>query len=818
MKRILATLAAISFLLTGSGASWAYEVPRENSNINYFYVFGPQGNPLMGAEGDTFELYVDVPASSSEDVTIQVYDPDTSGKRDWRDNPEANPWNTTTEFSVTGSTTLDTKSFTTEYDQAYYQFGPYKKEQGEKVGSNYRFKLTAHTTAGDQENLFKVRIFPNHAESFVYKMTFRLLPKQGDKMTFHPEVPQGTNNIVVENWDLDAEGGTSVLLEGEQQSAHPINDSLSGQWSKTEIALSGSNQSRLNYVITKATQPYGNAGVRITDGSGKAIPIYFRKGVPVVAAAPKPMPKAETPKVASTKCNTYTFDARKSSDADRDTIGYRWDFGDGTSSEEPVVTKSYDKAGDYVVILTVTDNSGLVCNTAVTSTPVKVNTPPHAAISAQDLICVNDSVSLDASGTTDNTPGSVKYMWSLGDNSTAEGMVVSKMYSKGGIYKINLSVDDGSNTACSMDSTGKVIKVNTPPTANAGEDIALCERSGQDGFTVKLNGSGVDADGDKLAYRWDFGDGSTGDGASATHVYQQPGSYRATLTVDDNSGAACSIAVDSVNINLNRAPIANAGQAVKACTGSAVTLDGSASSDGAAYAWDFGDGSTGTGKIATHTYAKGGTYKATLTVDDGKGTACSTAVSSVPVVINSAPSVSLADVKAACVGSTVALTANASDPDGDAVKLNWDFGDGKTQSGGTSATHTYEKSGFYTVTVSADDGKGANCSLSADTAYVRVNAPPVANAGLNQVCCEDQLVSFDGSASTDPDGNTLTYRWNFGDGETAEGAKATHTYTKNGTYKITLDVNDGSDTPCSMSASGFTAKVNAKPVPVIEVK
>ena len=72
MKRILATLAAVCFLSQATGAAWAYEVPRENSNVNYFYVFGPQGDPLMGAEGDTFELYVDVPAGSNDDLTIQT--------------------------------------------------------------------------------------------------------------------------------------------------------------------------------------------------------------------------------------------------------------------------------------------------------------------------------------------------------------------------------------------------------------------------------------------------------------------------------------------------------------------------------------------------------------------------------------------------------------------------------------------------------------------------------------------------------------------------------------------------------------------------
>lgn len=816
MKRILASIAAACFLLTGSGASWAYEIPRENSNVNYFYVFGPQGDPLMGAEGDTFELYVDVPANSTEDLILQVFDPDTSGKKDWRLDPTTNQWDTTTEFSVVGSTKLDSKTFTTEYDQAYYQFGPYKKEQGEKVGSNYRFKLVAHTTSGDDENLFKVRINPDHADSFVYKMTFRLLPKQGDLMTFHPEVPASTTKITVHNWDLDAEGGSSVLHEGEQQTSYAINDSLSGQWKTTDIDLRGGNNSRLNYVITKGTQAYGNAGLKITGASGNPIPVYFRKGVPIAAPAPKPAPAA--PKAPVNKCNTYTFDGRKSYDDDKQALTYKWDFGDGTTSEEAVVTKSYEKAGDYVVVLTVTDNSGLVCNTAVTSTPVKINTPPQAALKAPDLVCVNDTVTLDASGTTDNTPGSLSYQWALGDNTTADGARVTKMYGQGGVYKVHLTVDDNSNTICNQDAAEKTIRVNTPPAADAGEDIALCQRSGQEGFTVKLNGSGKDADGDKLTYRWDFGDGSTGEGPAPTHTYAQAGNYRATLTVEDGSGAICSVAVDSVNIALNRAPVAVAGQAVKACAGAPVTFDGAGSSEGANYTWDFGDGSTGTGKVASHTYTKGGNYKATLTVDDGKGTACSVASASVPVTINSAPSVSVEDAQPTCVGKTVSLGANASDPDSDAVKLTWDFGDGTTQSGGSNVTHTYAKGGFYVVTVTADDGKGGSCSVASDTAYVRVNTPPTANAGENKVCCLDQEVGFDGSGSSDADGNTLTYKWNFGDGSGAEGAKTSHTYSKNGAYKVVLVVNDGSNTPCSEATSGFDAKVNAKPVSVIEVR
>ncbi|MBF0253659.1 MAG: PKD domain-containing protein [Candidatus Omnitrophica bacterium] len=799
------------------GSASAYEVPRQNSQAHHLYVFGPEGDPLMGKEDSLQELFVDVPASTSHNVTLRVFDPDTSGTTDWRTDVETNPWNTTTEFTVFGKTKLDSKSFTTEYDGQYYTFGPYSKDQGEKVGDFYRFRLVAKGTAGDDQNLFKVEITPDSAESFVNSMTFRLLPREGERMFFYPEVPAGTTKLIVENYDLDETGGKSSLLEGASRFRHDIADSLSGQWARTEIPISVREGGRLLYVVTKKTQRQANAGLKITDQNGNPVPVYFRRGAPAVVSAPKPMP---APSVPQGKCNTFKFDARSSYDPDNQNLTYRWDFGDGTSSTEPVVGHTYAKAGDYMVTLTVTDDSGLICDTAVSTQSVNVNTPPTAIFYVPEQVCVGQTVALDASGSKDNTPEKLSYAWSLGDGSAATGRTVSKTYEKGGTYKIRLTVDDNSNTACNMDSVERIVKVNTPPVANAGKDIMLCQPAGADSFTVRLDGAGsADADRDNLTYSWDFGDGAKGDGVSPTHTYERPGVYKATLTVSDNSGSSCSVAVDTVNIDLNRAPMANAGPDKAVCLGQEVVLDASGSSADAMakYSWDLGDGNTATGKVVRHSYEKGGLYRAVVTVDDGKGTTCSTASDAVEVRVNAAPSVDLKDVGNTCVGQTVSFNADASDRDGDAVKLTWDFGDGTVTTGGAAISHKYTQGGFYTVKVTADDGKGSACSLAQDTVYVKVNTPPMASAGQNLVCCIDQVSQFDGSGSTDADGDKLTYRWDFGDGQTGEGAKVSHTYTKAGSYKVVLTVDDGSGTPCSQSSAGFTARVNQKPVSIIKI-
>lgn len=71
------------------------------------------------------------------------------------------------------------------------------------------------------------------------------------------------------------------------------------------------------------------------------------------------------------------------------------------------------------------------------------------------------------------------------------------------------------------------------------------------------------------------------------------------------------------------------------------------------------------------------------------------------------------------------------------------------------------------------------------------NLPPVAEAGPNQTVNLGSIVQFDGSASYDPNGDSLEYYWDFGDGITGTGEKPTHVYNQVGEYTVTLIVNDG---------------------------
>jgi PKD repeat protein len=125
---------------------------------------------------------------------------------------------------------------------------------------------------------------------------------------------------------------------------------------------------------------------------------------------------------------------------------------------------------------------------------------------------------------------------------------------------------------------------------------------------------------------------------------------------------------------------------------------------------------------------------------------------------------------------------------------------------------------MYSVRLTVDDNKGTACSKDLAAMNVRINTPPVADAGPNHVCCLNAVSEFDGSKSFDADGDTLSYMWNFGDGNTGEGVKVTHVYSKPGTYTVSLTVNDNSGTKCDSAIDAFTAVVNAKPTSIIKVR
>lgn len=148
-----------------------------------------------------------------------------------------------------------------------------------------------------------------------------------------------------------------------------------------------------------------------------------------------------------------------------------------------------------------------------------------------------------------------------------------------------------------------------------------------------------------------------------------------------------------------------------------VTFDGSTSSDPdgtiSSHAWNFGDGTTGTGSIVDHTYSSPGTFTAVLTVTDNKGSAGSaqTTITVGPPPVNQPPVArAAANPTSGLAPLTVQFDGSASsDPDGTVISYLWEFGDG-TAGAGSITGRTYGQPGSYTATLTVTDNDGAAAS------------------------------------------------------------------------------------------------------------
>ena len=216
---------------------------------------------------------------------------------------------------------------------------------------------------------------------------------------------------------------------------------------------------------------------------------------------------------------------------------------------------------------------------------------------------------------------------------------------------------------------------------------------------------------------------------------------------------------------------------------------GSHDSDGKIidYRWDFGDGTSASGKIVTHTFTQKGKYTVRLSVIDndlrvGTATVQIAASSGEPFAIfNVSTTSGMIPLK------VIFDASESSDVDGSIVSYNWDFGDGEKGSG-VKVTHVYNQGGTFTAKLTVVDNEGKK-DTSSET--IRVYQKPTASFTADPTYGLAPLkVSFDASESFDTDGTITEYKWDFGDGVTAAGKKVTHTYSNVGKFNVVLTVKD----------------------------
>jgi PKD repeat protein len=548
---------------------------------------------------------------------------------------------------------------------------------------------------------------------------------------------------------------------------------------------------------------------------------------------------------------SLSADASASRDADGTIASYAWTFGDGGTGTGATAQHTYAKPGTYTVVLTTTDDKGATATSSqqVTVRDASVVAPADAygaavfaagpdayyrlddaagATSAADSSGlgntgvvrggvrtgapgVSASVGAGTGATLDGQVGSVVVdpqrldgpttysleMW-FSTTSTRGGKLVGFGDGDGTWYSGNYDRHVIMNTDGTLHFgvwTGYENRVDTSAAYNDGKWHHLVATQGPAGMNLYVDGASVGTNPQTQAQGYSGywrvgGDSSWGptENGFVDGSVDEVAIYSKVLgasTVADHfaKGAAAAPA--------NQAPTA---AFTAAATGLSASFDASTSKDAdgtiASYAWDFGDGATGTGVTATHAYAAAGTYTATLVVTDdegAKGTTSQQVVVTAPAPANQAPT---AAFTATATGLSASFDASASaDADGTVAGYAWDFGDGTTGTGRT-ATHTYATAGSRTATLVVTDDKGATATTSHP---VVVSAPAPANQAPTAsftATAKDLGVALDASASADSDGSVASYAWDFGDQATGTGRTASHTYAAAGTYQVKLTVTD----------------------------
>ncbi|MBI1305143.1 MAG: PKD domain-containing protein [Bacteroidetes bacterium] len=285
---------------------------------------------------------------------------------------------------------------------------------------------------------------------------------------------------------------------------------------------------------------------------------------------------------------------------------YIWRFSDGSDARGREMKHEFSKEGKYEICLLVIDTSekceAKICKSIEIR---KCNLAADFEFSGE-----NGGFKFRAKANEQNAA----FEWDYGDGTYGKGTETSHQYKHYGSFRVCLTVylnTSSAANACKI-TICKLIEIPCKiDTCHLKADFKFST----DGKEVKAVGNASD---DKVLYYWSWGDGSADVGREMKHKYNDFGVYEICLTAF-NPKTHCTITTCKKVVF--EKPCHLRGGFKYTIANNKVIFKARGNSKDAEYAWKFGDGDGGTGKVIKHEYSKPGIYEVTLFIYD-KTTGC----------------------------------------------------------------------------------------------------------------------------------------------------------------------------------------------------
>jgi len=445
---------------------------------------------------------------------------------------------------------------------------------------------------------------------------------------------------------------------------------------------------------------------------------------------------------------------------------YSWDFGDGDTSSLRNPLHTYTSAGNFSVILKVTNNYG--CTRTLGKTKYIninggvradfTNTNPSRCIAPVTVNFTNASTG----------PASLTYSWNFGDGESSDAADPVHTYSVPGSYSVSLITTSSEGCSDTIEKAN-LVTIGTIMSQFSIPD-SLCQNQ-----EYSFSNTTVPPPANSS---WDFGDGTTSTDVSPMKKYTSPGAYVIKLV---NHFSGC---IDSVSrpIFVREAPQTDfTSDNTQSCKTPFTVQFTNLTQGNNTYIWDFGDGGNSTDMNPVHTYTDTGSYTVTLIAASTIG--CLDTIVKNQYIQIGKPLITIDDLpQIGCVPLTISphSAITASEP---VTNYLWDFGDGTTSSI-KDPTHIYSTPGTYTVSLIISTASGCTDTLIMPEA-VKAGSKPHASFTVtpNDVCAFQSVQFTDNST-----GNVDQWLWQFGDGGSSTSQNPSYQYQDTGYFSVTLIV------------------------------